>query len=153
MHSVCFLEHSGTFCMHSGTFCMHSGTFWNILNAFCCTMLYTVAQHCTMLCTVVQGYMLLYRVELWIRISTLPHTHGQTDRHTDIRTCWAASSQLKNWPSGQQNQGRGGSPTCSRSRLSIQSTFIVNVLKQIFPSALLFGLAEELQPKRLLTTF
>ena len=30
-------------------------------------------------------------------MSTDGHTHTQTDRQTDIRTCWAASSQLKTY--------------------------------------------------------
>ena len=72
--------HSGTFwnILHafwnilelSGTFCMHSGTFWNFLHAF-----WNILEHST--CT------------LWKNFNL------STDGHTDIRTCWAASSQLK----------------------------------------------------------
>ncbi len=116
MHSwICL--HSGTYCMHSGTFGMHSGTF---LKAYvtACKLTYSFALHlfpvlycyvvsCTVLycpvlsCTVLYCPVLCCTVLYWfclcafLRISTWG-TDRRTDGQTDIRTCWAASSQLKN---------------------------------------------------------
>ena len=78
MHSGTFCIHSGTFCMHFGTFCMHSGTFWNIL------------EHFGTFWNILELYRFAHCERILIRDS---HTH--TDRQTDIRTCWAASLQLK----------------------------------------------------------
>ena len=52
---------------HSGTFCMYFGTFWNILHTY-------------------SNYLAVF--SNWV-------TDGQTDGQTYIRTCRAASSQLK----------------------------------------------------------
>ena len=71
MHCGTFCMHSGIFCMHSVTFCMHSGTFFNNLHAF---------------------WNILHA--FWYILDQLT-TDRLTDWHTDIRTCWAASSQLK----------------------------------------------------------
>ena len=76
-HCKCILEHSGFQNLeHSGTFwniLEHSGTFWNILE-------YSgTFWNCTD-CTQWKNFNLGL---------------GQTDGQTDIRTCWAASSQLK----------------------------------------------------------
>ena len=76
-HSAYILEHSGTFWSilhafwnileHSGTFCIHSGTFCIHSWTFC----------------IYSGTFCMHSDQL------------STDKHTDIRTCWAASSQPK----------------------------------------------------------
>ena len=70
------LEHSACILVHSGTFCIHSGTFWSFLHAF-----WNILEH--------SGTFWVHFECILERIST-----WDLDRHTDIRTCWAASSQL-----------------------------------------------------------
>ena len=80
MHFECILEHSACILDHSGTFwnsLEHSGTFWNILEHS--GTFWNSLEHSG---TVKIAY--FERISDW-----------NSDRQTDIRTCWAASSQLK----------------------------------------------------------
>ncbi len=108
MHSVRFCMHSACFLEHSGTFCMNSVTFWNFLHAFwkayvtACKLMYSFALHLfpVLYCLLLSGGTVLYCLLMSCTDSVCVHSlefqNGtQTDRHTDIRTCWAASSQLK----------------------------------------------------------
>ena len=99
--SACIMEHSGTFwnicihygkfCMHSGMFCMHSGPFWNILHAF-----WTVLEHTDEFWNILEqsGTFCMHSRTFWNIVFNL-FLDIHTDRQ-DIRTCWAASLQLKN---------------------------------------------------------
>ena len=73
---------------------MHSWTFWKAY-VTACKLMYSFALH---LFPVLHCLVLSCTVLSFCSFSTLS-TDGQTDRrtdgHTDIRTCWAASSQLK----------------------------------------------------------
>ena len=74
------LETSRIWRTHSGTFCMHSETFWN--NPEHSRTFWNSPEHSG---TVHIAYTVIGS-----------QTDGRTDGQTDIRTCWAASSQLKN---------------------------------------------------------
>ena len=80
--------------VHSGTFwniLEHSGTFWNILHAF-----WNILEHSA--CILEHSTCILeHSACILVHSRPIDHTRtdGQTDRQTDIRTCWAASSQLK----------------------------------------------------------
>ena len=90
--SACILEPSGTFCMHSGTFCMYSRTFCMQFQTFCMHSgsfsmhSRTFCMHSGTIC-MNSGTFCMYSDQL--------STHRQTHTRTDIRTCWAASSQPK----------------------------------------------------------
>ena len=121
MHSVTFCIHSGTFCMYSGTFWNILHAFWNILHVFWNILhaFWNILEHSECILNVFLNILhsfwnflensgtfwncpehsgtfwnILYRLHNVIGTQT----HGHTDRRTeDIRTCWAASSQLKNF--------------------------------------------------------
>ena len=85
--------HSGTFWniyMHYGTFCMHFEIFWNIPYAF-----WNILEHSEMVQNILELSDTFWNI-LGHSISGWPQTHTHTHGQTDIRTCWAASSQLKN---------------------------------------------------------
>ena len=113
--------HSGTF----WNILEHSETFWNIYNMgfdlvitrnahrwncielhfLSCTVLYCFVLFCTVLYCIVLYCTVLYCLVLSCTDSVCVHsldwvielrrTDRRTDGQTDIRTCWAASSQLK----------------------------------------------------------
>ena len=104
-HSACILEHSACILEHFACLLEHSmlsGTFWNFLHAFwnilehsewilehsACILEHSacILEHSGIFWNILE----LYRFAHCERISTL-----NSHRHTDIRTCWAASSQLK----------------------------------------------------------
>ena len=81
-HSACILELSACILEHAACILENSACLWNILHAF-----WNILEHFPC----ILGH-------------SGPIDHRQTDRHTDghthIRTCWAASSQLKTYHLG-----------------------------------------------------
>ena len=76
--------------MHSVTFWNFLHAFWNILESLCdCIQAYVF------ICIIFISCLLLSCIES-VCVHSLEFVIGtQTDRQTDIRTCGAASSQLK----------------------------------------------------------
>ena len=85
---------------------MHSGTFWNILHAFWNILLsFWNILHAFGKIQELSACILKHSGTFWIILDAVegcrrifsgwPCTDRQTDRQTYIRTCWAASLQLK----------------------------------------------------------
>ena len=106
MHSANILLHSAYILETSGTFYIHSGTLWNILEysiyilehyAYILEDSWTFYIHSRTFWNILEHSAYIQAFYAYIecckkvefQIGT--HTHGQTD----IKTCWAASSQPK----------------------------------------------------------
>ena len=79
------LEHSAVLLQHSACILEHSGKhMWLHVWLLSCTVLYCLVMSCT-------GSVCVHSLEFQLGTQTDRRTDGQTN----IRTCWAASSQLK----------------------------------------------------------
>ena len=104
-HSACILELSACILEHAACLWSILHAFWNILHAFWNILhafwnilyaFWNILEHSGMVQNILELSDTFWNI-LGHSISGWPQTHTHTHGQTDIRTCWAASSQLKMW--------------------------------------------------------